>query len=301
MKLGDSIGGYLIVSEPTNQGGGKCVWAFAERDGRSYFVKQFLDPKRPREGAPDSPRTRALLEECADFEFRQRLIGDRVNPRASGSGNLVLPVAFFYERSTYYKVTERIIPAPLANVFALDTRNKCVLLRTLTLSVLLLHEIGMVHGDLKPENVVIQQRAANAFHVAKLIDLEDSYLSGAPPECDVITGGPPYCSPELLRYMREDGEVHPSDITTSTDVFSLALMTHRYLTGALPQAPSGFESPADVVNARLPLGIDERLTPSLRALIEAATERDPLSRPATADFFTALKDPDACVLRRLKS
>ena len=33
-----------------NGGGGKCVWAFAEKDGREYFIKRFLEPKRPREG-----------------------------------------------------------------------------------------------------------------------------------------------------------------------------------------------------------------------------------------------------------
>ncbi|MEO5875860.1 MAG: protein kinase [Streptosporangiaceae bacterium] len=301
MKVGDVISGYRVVSNPTNQGGGRCVWAFAERDGREYFIKQFLDPKRPREDAPDSPRTRAILAECEEFESRQRLIGDRINPRTSGAGNLVLPVKFFAERSTYYKVTERVRPAELTNVFALDTHNKNVLVRTLALSIQLLHETGMVHGDLKPENVVIQRRAANAFHVAKLIDLDDAYPSGDPPDHDVITGGPPYCSPELLRYMKEDGDVEPADLSTSTDVFSLALVMHRYLTGRLPESPAGFDSPADVVNAGRRLEIDERLAPSLRALVEAATEYHPLNRPAAADFFIALKDPDACVLRRSRS
>ncbi len=298
MRLGAVVNGYRIVSEPTNQGGGRCVWAFAEKNGREYFVKQFLDPKRPAADAKDTPRTRALHAECAEFENRQRLLSERLDPCSNGAGNLVLPVDFFFERSTYYKVTERIRPAPLEHTFALDSRNKRVLLRSLTLSVSLLHSVGIVHGDLKPENVVIQQRAANAFHVAKLIDLEDSYPAGDPPDNETITGGPPYCSPELLAYMRSAPDADPARITTATDIFSLSLINHRYLTGALPALADGYDSPADMVRAGLPLNIDARLQPPVRMLFEAATDSEPANRPTAEEFFSALEDPGVCVLRR---
>ncbi|KUN97557.1 hypothetical protein AQJ67_29500 [Streptomyces caeruleatus] len=61
------IGGYRVVSDPTNADGGKCVWAFAEKDGREYFLKRFLEPKRPREGSGSAAGRRIRLETCREY------------------------------------------------------------------------------------------------------------------------------------------------------------------------------------------------------------------------------------------
>ena len=73
-------------------------------------------------------------------------------------------------------------------VTARHPRKKAVLLKTLSLSLRLLHDIEVVHGDLKPGNVLIQKKQGNTFYTAKLIDFDDSYISGKPPERDSIPG-----------------------------------------------------------------------------------------------------------------
>ncbi|QXJ22223.1 serine/threonine protein kinase [Actinomadura graeca] len=300
MRHGDVVQGYRIVSEPTNEGGGKCVWAFAERAGRECFIKRFLEPKRPREGGGGSEASRrARLRECAEFEDRHRAIMDRLHPRAAGGGNLVLATDFFHERSSYYKVTERIDAVPGVRPHALDRRHRAVLLRTLALSLRLLHGLGIVHGDLKPANVLVQRRAANTFHTAKLIDFDDAYFSGSPPAPAVIAGDSLYGAPEWLRYLREDGDTSPAELTTSADVFSLGLMAHLYLTGSLPAYDTGrYASPAEAVDADGPLRVDDRLAPEMRGLIEAMTAADPGRRPAARAFVEALADPGTCRLDR---
>jgi serine/threonine protein kinase len=300
VKAGDDVHGYRITTAPTNEGGGKCVWAFAERGGREYFVKRFLEPTRPREGGGGSEASRrARMRECAEFEDRHRAIMNRLEPDEVGAGNLVLAVDFFHERSSYYKVTERVNTASMTKPHALDTRNKSVLLRTLTLSLRLLHGLGIVHGDLKPANVLVQQRAANAYHTAKLIDFDDAYLSGSPPPPGVIAGDSLYGAPEWLRYLRLDGGTDPAELTTGSDVFSLGLIAHLYLTGALPAYDTGAHaSPAEAVDAGAPLRADERMAPDMRELIEAMTAGDPERRPATGAFFEALRDPNICLLDR---
>lgn len=65
MKNGDVIAGYRIISEPTNANGGKCMWAFAEKDGQQFFLKRFLEPKRPREGSTASAATAVSAWKCA--------------------------------------------------------------------------------------------------------------------------------------------------------------------------------------------------------------------------------------------
>ncbi|MFF0055568.1 protein kinase [Streptomyces microflavus] len=297
MKLGDEISGYHVVTEPTNANGGKCMWAFAEKDGRQYFLKRFLEPKRPREGSTASAASRRIrLEVCQEFEDRHRGIMKRLRPDARGGGNLVLATDFFHEGSTYYKVTERIDTTTLEKPQTLEPRQKAVLLKTLGLSLQLLHDIDVVHGDLKPLNVLIQKRDGAAFHSAKLIDFDDSYLSGSPPGRQDVAGDSLYGAPEWRRYVQEDESVQPEHLTTAVDVFALGLMTHEYLTGSLPAHDERYGSPADAVNAGETLRLDSRLSDSLRGLIRATTSLQPGKRPRMGTYLKALKDPTVCAL-----
>ena len=38
MRLGDTLNGYTVITQPTNVGGGMSQWAFARKDDRDYFV-----------------------------------------------------------------------------------------------------------------------------------------------------------------------------------------------------------------------------------------------------------------------
>ncbi|MFE0024490.1 lipopolysaccharide kinase InaA family protein [Amycolatopsis sp. NPDC059021] len=296
MKLGETIRGYRITSKPTNDGGGKCVWAFAEQGGKEYFLKAFLEPKRPRDGGTGSASQRRRMAECQEFEQRHRSIMDRLKPDAVGGGNLVLAVDFFHEGSTYYKVTERISVASLESPQSLDPRKKIVLLRTLALSLRQLHDIGVVHGDLKPANVLIQKKPGKTFHTAKLIDFDDSYLTTKPPDRGAIAGDSAYGAPEWLRYLQGDADVRPEYLTTKVDLFALGLMTHLYVTGTLPGFPDRFASAAHAVISDVPLRIDDRLTPGMRMLIQHLTAQSPGKRPNVNSFMATLRDPDICVL-----
>ncbi|MGY5130894.1 protein kinase domain-containing protein [Streptomyces nigrescens] len=298
MKQGEVVGGYRITTRPTNAGGGKCMWAFAEKGGEEYFIKQFLAPKRPRPDCGGSARSReARLRLCAEFEERHRSIMERLQPNMHGGGHLVLATDFFAHESTYYKVTARIDTSTLEKPQLLAPRHKAVLLKTLAVSLNLLHGIGIVHSDLKPANVLVQKYGGNAFHIAKLIDFDDSYLSGNPPGRDVIAGDSLYGAPEWRRYVQEDEKVQPRHLTTAADVFALGLMMHYYLTGALPHHDGRFGSPADAVNAREELTLDSRLTDAMRNLMRVMLSRAPSSRPRISTVISALKDPDVCALQ----
>ncbi|OIK24719.1 protein kinase domain-containing protein [Streptomyces malaysiense] len=302
MKLGDIVGGYRITTQPTNAGGGKCMWAFAEKDGErggeEYFVKQFLAPKLPRPGGGGSERSRlARLRLCEEFEERHRSIMGRLKPDVHGAGHLVLATDFFAHGSTYYKVTARIDTSTLEKPQLLEPRHKAVLLKTLAVSLNLLHGIDIVHGDLKPANVLVQRYGGNSFHVAKLIDFDDSYLSGSPPGRDDIAGDSLYGAPEWRGYVQGDESVQPRQLTTAVDIFALGLMTHHYLTGSLPRYDDRFGSPADAVNARADLRLDPRLTDPMQNLLRRMLSRAPSSRPRASGVISALKDPNVCALQ----
>ncbi|MFF8379342.1 lipopolysaccharide kinase InaA family protein [Streptomyces sp. NPDC015661] len=297
MKKGDTIAGYRIVTDPTNANGGKCIWAFAERDGRQYFIKQFLEPKRPKDDAADSKSVRIRREVAREFEDRHRTIMKRLRSDRLDGGNIVLAVDFFHEGSTYYKVTERIDTSTLDRPQALEPNQKAVLLKTLGASLKMLHEFGIVHGDLKPLNVLIQKREGAAFHVAKLIDFDDSYESGAPPKPEDISGDSAYGAPEWRRYLQDDGATGPKDLTCAVDIFALGLMTHLYVTGELPSHDARFGSPSDAVNAGEELRLDPRLSDELLGLLRRMTAADPRVRPGIGVFLETLADSGVCTLQ----
>ncbi|MEU8139863.1 protein kinase domain-containing protein [Streptodolium elevatio] len=297
MKQGDVIAGYRITTAPTNANGGKCIWAFAEKSGTAYFIKQFLEPKRPKDDAADSPSLRIRRQVAQEFEERHRGIMKRLRPDAPGGGNIVLATDFFHEGSTYFKVTERIDTASLARPQDLEPRQKAILLKTLGTSLKQLHDIEVVHGDLKPLNVLVQKRDRAAFHTAKLIDFDDSYLAGKPPAPEDISGDSLYGAPEWRRYLRRDSGFGPDRLTCAVDVFALGLMTHLYVTGDLPGYDDKFGSPADAVNAGELLRLDPRLPDTLQGLLRRMTLADPKHRPRTAAYLKALSNPEACTLR----
>jgi eukaryotic-like serine/threonine-protein kinase len=277
------LNGYEIISRPSNADAGKCLWAFARKGDDDYFIKEFLDPKRPR---PDSMGSVADKErryaECRRFEQRQRQVAELLRADHPLAGNLVLTIDFFVEGTRYYKVTKRIRAADV-RPHELEPARQVFVLRTLAESLRLLHECGIVHGDLKPENVLLYQPPRSDLHTAKLIDFDDAYPAGDPPPPEVVGGNPLYGAPEWLRYLRGDKAIEPQELTQAADMFAFGLLIHTYMYGGLPDVPAGHDSPAAAVLAGERLAWDPRLDTTLGSLLHALTDPDPLARPGIAE------------------
>ncbi|NUT95938.1 MAG: protein kinase [Saccharothrix sp.] len=286
MKQGDVLNGYRVVSRPTNANAGKCLWAYAEKGGTEFFIKEFLEPKRLREGAMGSQEDQARRRnECLRFEERHRRVAKLLRPDDLHAGNLVLTVDFFAEGTRYYKVTRRVRAAEVAP-HELPHRRQLVLLRTLADSLRLLHSHGIVHGDLKPDNVLLHQPPGSDLYVAKLIDFDDAYRAGEAPSRETIGGDPRYGAPEWLRYLRGD----PVRLDQAADMFAFGLLAHTYLFGALPRHDERFDEPGSAVAAGAELIFDDRLSGRLADLLVRLTAADPRVRPdiaTTADVLSA--------------
>lgn len=291
MKQGELLGEYLISSKPTNAGGGKCVWAFATKDGEEYFIKEFLDPKWPLDSSPGSAESkRKRRTDCAAFEARHKHVMGRLRSDSVGGGNIVLAEAFFREGAKYYKVTKRIDASNLTSLVSLSSRQKLVVLRTLGLSIQQLHRIGIVHGDIKPDNVLVQKRPGNDLYTAKLIDFDDSYITGQPPPAATVGGDTMYGAPEWLGYIQRKGKTDGAELTTAVDMFALGLMLHEYLTGKLPGFPPEYSSPGEAVKATRSLTPDVQLHPAMTRLIMGLTDSRPQRRPDIDTFLAAITD-----------
>ncbi len=290
MKAGDTINGYTILEDFTVVGAGLSKWTFAQRGDRQFFIKEFLSPTYPDDAAPGSPKTKAKKRaRCAVFEAHHTGLQRALAPLSAYGGNLIVTLDFFRWGAKYYKVTEKVDAAGLdeADVAALDLRTKLVLLKSVAHSLKILHDLRIVHGDLKPSNILIKRTELG--YTSKLIDFDNSYIAAAPPPPEEIVGTINYYSPELLGYIQESG-VPGSALGVASDVFALGLIYSQYLSGSLPTFDAAvFHEPAVAVSSGVILQIPRTGVPDVLAdLVDQMLLADPASRPTTGQVHTTL-------------
>lgn len=143
------------------------------------------------------------------------------------------------------------------------------------------HRAGMVHRDIKPDNVLI-----NGDHQVKLADFGlVRAASASPATSNQIVGTVSYLSPE---------QVSGADITPASDVYSAGILLFELLTGTTPfsghsqlaHAYARLDSTVPAPSSRIdgvPKLFDE--------LVATATALDPAERFADAgEFLSALTD-----------
>src|SRR4028118_1634292 len=234
MKAGDVINGYLILEDFKVVGAGLSKWTFAERGGRTYFIKEFLSPTYPDDAAPGSEKTKAKKRaRCATFEAHHQGIQKALTPLSAYGGNLIVTLDFFRWGAKYYKVTEKVDAEGLSggDVARFDLRTQLVLMKSVAHSLKILHDLRIVHGDLKPTNILIKRTELG--YTSKLIDFDSSYIAAHPAPPEEIVGTINYYSPELLGYIQEEG-VAPSELGVASDLFALGLIFTEFLTGSIP-------------------------------------------------------------------
>jgi serine/threonine protein kinase len=287
-RTGDVLNGYRLLEDFRVVGAGLSEWSFAERGGRIFFIKRFLSPTYPDDDAPGSERIKAKKRErCAAFEAHHRGIQAAMAPLTTYGGNLIATLDFFRIGAKYYKVTEKVDVAGLrpSDVAALGFPAQLVLLKTVAHSLKILHDLHIVHSDLKPSNVLIKRTELG--YTTKLIDFDSSYVVGKPPPPEDIVGTMNYYSPELVRYIQ--GTESPDQLSEASDIFALGLIYAEYLTGSVPPFDPGYHEPAIAVlhGQRLTLPPNPAPAPVVE-LVEQMMLADPLARPAVAAVHARL-------------
>ena len=135
------------------------------------------------------------------------------------------------------------------------------------------HRAGLVHRDVKPENVLIGDDGRVKVADFGLVRAVDSH-SGV--TTDSILGTVSYLAPEQIEHGAAD---------TRTDLYACGVMLYEMLTGAKPHAGG---TPAQVLYQHLhedvpaPSRTVPGATRTLDELVARATARDPDRRPADA-------------------
>ncbi|MEU8649547.1 protein kinase [Streptomyces sp. NPDC048737] len=193
--------------------------------------------------------------------------------------------------TTPYIVMEYVEGRPLGSVLDEDVRrqgampaDKALKITADVLAALeISHEMGLVHRDIKPGNVMMTKRG-----VVKVMDfgIARAMQSGVTSmtQTGMVVGTPQYLSPE---------QALGRGVDARSDLYSVGIMLFQLVTGRLP---FDADSPLAIAYAHVqeepvaPSSINRALPPAVDALVARALKKNPNER-----FPTAVAMRDECL------
>ena len=272
------LGRYRVVA-PIGQGGMGGVWEVEDEAGQRYALKS------PATGMTPDP---GLLKRFAREANALRMIE---HP------NLVTAVEVFVEAGGLYLVMERVRGANLTKAInrgPLQPRRALVIARQLLEGLAHAHTNGLIHRDLKPDNVMLvdmggwERAKIVDWGLVKLIGDAEALMGGDKlTRTGLVQGTPRYMAPEQALGRLVDGRV---------DLYALGLILFEMLTGRVP-----FEHDDPVTMMRMQVKqpaprLDEVspgapwCTPPLITLVACALAKQPDERFASATLMMSALD-----------
>ncbi|PPF29696.1 serine/threonine protein kinase [Rathayibacter sp. AY1F7] len=268
--VGSTLAGRYLVLERVGEGGSAVVYRARDlRLARQVAVKVHRD-------VPDTPNERARREREIRFliDSRHASVVDVVDQGEipGEEGDLAFLVLEYFDRSD-----------PAADWFGSgDERLVAEVGAQVADALAHLHAQGVLHRDVKPENVLVRSRAtASGFsaHEAKLSDfgiarsVDDARLTRS----DVLVGTAAYLSPESLG----SGPVGPA-----SDVYSLGLVLLEAVSGR--RAYTGTTLEISIQRLHHAPVVPESVPAEWRELLTAMTALDPADRPSAEEVARRL-------------
>jgi hypothetical protein len=278
------------IQDVVGVGGTGIVYRALDRTLDEAIAIKVLRP----ELLADDPRARE--------ELKQEL---RLTRRVSHR-NIVRTHDFGVSRGMPYLTMEYVEGTSLAAVLArrgpLPSSVVLALAKQLMRALDAAHEQGVMHGDVKPANLLLATDGllkVTDFGVASLIRRPGSAATvetaaeesaGPPRLAGAVVGTPEYMAPELLIGGQPD---------VSSDLYAAGMVLHECLTGSTPfqgDTPRGFlaqklDTPRETPIPAIPTArTGPRPTPrrTLSAVIAAMIAPEPADRPESAASVSAL-------------
>ncbi len=262
-KLPKTIGRYRVVRELGKGAMGRVLLAHDPVLDRDVAIKHL------REDLPLTPEQRGQLLERMRQEARASARVSHANLVAlhdmGEDPNLALYLVFEYVDGPTLK--ERLETGPL------EPELVAQIAREVGSGLRLLHQAGVIHRDVKPDNVILSKTGAKLtdFGIARV---PDSTLTGA----GNILGTPAYSAPEAIR---------SSKFSPQSDQFSLASTLYEAISGrrAFPGDDAVFVA-AQIANDEPPrIAAVCNVSSSVDTVLARALAKHPQSRFEDCETF----------------
>ncbi|MEG4322462.1 MULTISPECIES: protein kinase [unclassified Microcoleus] len=224
----------------------------------------------------------SLRQHPASTQFQQQFIAEAQRLSRCQHSNIVRVIDFFQEAGQSFIAMDYIPGKTLVQIVEtsqpLPEAQALHYIRQIASAVSTVHHSGLLHGDIKPENMI---RRADS-HLVMLIDfgIARDFTAGTK-QTHTNLLSPGYAPIEQYLY---DGKCTPA-----TDVYAIAATLYYLLSGVPPVAAP--------LRDRIPLASLRQFQPNLSPRIERAIlqglETDPQKRPQTVEnWLTMLQETE---------
>jgi hypothetical protein len=133
------------------------------------------------------------------------------------------------------------------------------------------HDRGVIHRDLKPQNIMINKRGE-----VVIMDFGLAAIAGELTGAEARNGTPAYMSPEQIK-----GSV----VTSKSDIYALGLVLYELFTGKRPFEANSLQQMIDLqeaahLNSMTTIAAD--IDPAVEKVIRRCLDPDPAKRPTSA-------------------
>jgi serine/threonine protein kinase len=232
-------------------------------------------------------------QRLADEHARRRFHDEVVAGLIVDHENLATTIDHGEVDGVPYLVMERVCGEPLGTRLQRDgapsLRRGVEIARQILAGLGALHAAGIVHGDVKSDNVLVETVDDGRMR-ARLIDLGLSHVQFSAlddvrrpsPDEEQVSGTPEYMAPEVIR-----GE----GSSTASDLYAMGIILYELLTGT---TPFGGGTPREITRRHLEdevvppsLRCEDDLPPMLERIVLHALAKQPAQRFASAEAFSA--------------
>ena len=266
--VGESVGPYEIV-EYIGQGGMATIYKAHQTSLDRFVALKVIHP---------------VLKN--DQAFLSRLNREALIIAKLNHPNIVTVYDFTQFEGVPFLVLRYIDGKTLKEVLQqqrLGTQSILKIMRPVADALAYAHSRGVLHRDVKPSNILIDNDGhvfLTDFSLARIEHSSESTLSR-----DMMIGSPHYLSPEQAK---------SEPVDARTDIYSLGIVLYEMFTG---QVPFSAETPYGTILAhindqpRAPRTINPKMPPAVEQVLLKTIAKDPKDRyPSVREMMRALEN-----------